>query len=176
MSIVSFILLSTIAHPPSAVPRPKPVTLVGQVRSAAGGAAGRARVLLVTKNAEEFELHTAARADGDELERLAGVKVEVRGVRNDPRLPRGRHVMVEGYEIVDVGNGVVPELGTIASLDMNGAPRLIFVNRKGQAALLPAGWAKKMQRHVGAKIWMVGKRDGERLRPTRFAILRAAPR
>jgi hypothetical protein len=174
--IISYILLSTaLAHPSSALPRPEPVSLVGQVRAAAGGGAGRARVLLVTKNAEEFEIHASDRGDAAELERLAGVKVKVRGIKNDPRLPRGRHVMVEGYEIVDVGKGVVPELGTIASLETSQGAKLLFVNEMGQAALLPDGWAKKMSRHVGAKIWMVGQRKGDRLRPKRFAILRAAP-
>lgn len=177
MSILSIVLLSTtLGHPPAAVPRPKAVALVGQVRASSGGPGGRARVLLVTKNAEEFELHATSPADHAELERLAGVKVEVSGVRGDPRLPRGRHVMVDRYEIKDVGSGVVPELGTIASLEVDGEPRLLFVNHRGQAALLPEGWARKMRRHVGAKIWMVGKRDGSKLKPTRFAILRAAAR
>lgn len=175
MSIVSLILMSSLGHPPSAVPRPEAVQLEGQVRAAAGGPAGRARVLLVTKNAEEYELHATAKADHAELERLAGVKVRIRGVQGDPRLPRGRHVMVDGYDIVDVGAGVVPSLGTIASLEMNGKARLLFVSEDGQAALLPEGWARKMQRHVGAKIWMVGKLEAGKLRPKRFAILRAAP-
>lgn len=176
MSILSLVLLSTVAHPPSAVPRPKPVALVGKVRAASGGAAGRARVLLVTKNAEEFELHTAVRADHQELERLAGVSVKIQGVKGDPRLPRGRHVLVEDYTIVDVGNGVVPQLGVIAALEIKGASRLIFVGEDGQAALLPKGWATKMQRHVGAKLWMVAKTKNGVLKPKRFAILRAAAR
>lgn len=176
MSIASLILLTTLGHPPSALPRPKDVTLEGQVRAAAGGAGGRARVLLVTRNAEEFELHATDKADHAELERLAGVKVKVYGVRGDPRLPRGRHVMAERYEILDVGKGVVPKLGTIARLEEGGKARLLFVGEDGQAALLPAGWARKMQRHVGAKIWMVGTAKSGRLKPKRFAILRAAPK
>ena len=56
MSALSLILLSTLAgHPPSAVPRPLPVALVGQIRAAAGGPGGGARILLLTKDAEEFE-------------------------------------------------------------------------------------------------------------------------
>lgn len=176
MSVLSLVLLTTLGHPSSAAPRPKPVELVGQVRAAASGPGGRARVLLVTKDAAEHELHTAATADHAELERLAGVRVRIKGISGDPRIPRGRHVLVDGYEIVDVGEGVVPELGTVAELELNGKPRLLFVNDKGQAALLPKGWATKMRRHVGAKLWMVGKRKGAELRPTRFAILRAAAR
>lgn len=175
MSILSLILLTSLGHPPSAVPRPKDVSLSGQVRAASGGHGGRARVLLVTRNAEEFELHATSKADHAELERLAGVQVRVRGVQGDPRLPHGRHVMVEGYDILDVGKGIVPVLGTIASLEEGGKARLLFVGEDGQAALLPAGWARKMQRHVGAKVWMVGKTEGGHIKPSRFAILRAAP-
>jgi len=175
VSALSLILLSTLAgHPPSAVPRPLPVALVGQIRAAAGGPGGGARILLLTKDAEEFELHTS-RPDGkEELERLAGVKVRIDGFQNDPRLPMGHHVMVDGYEILDVGDGVVPELGTIAAFTKGGTTRLLFVNEAGQAALLPEGWGKKMLRHVGAKVWMVGKRSGEAFRPVRFAILRTS--
>jgi hypothetical protein len=175
VSALSLILLSTLAgHPPSAVPRPLPVALVGQIRAAAGGPGGEARILLLTKDAEEFELHAPRPQGKEELERLAGVKVRVEGFQNDPRLPRGHHVMVDGYEIVDVGEGVVPELGTIAALPVNGETRLLFVSEAGQAALLPEGWGKKMLRHVGAKVWMVGKRSGDAYRPVRFAILRTA--
>ncbi len=175
MSILSLVLLSSmVGHPPSSVPRPQAVTLQGRVRAASAGHRGAARVLLVTKNAEEFELHTPNRAEHKELERLAGVTVRIRGYKGDSRLPRGRHIMVNRYEILDVGAGKVPELGIIAALDIDGKSRLLFVSEAGQATLLPNGWARKMKRHVGAKIWMVGKRKNGQLKPTRFAILRSA--
>lgn len=81
--------------------------------------------------------------------------------------------MVQDYKILDVGAGVVPELGMIAAVNIEGKSRLLFVSENGQASLLPNGWARKMKRHVGAKIWMVGKQKDGQLKPTRFAILRS---
>lgn len=176
MSLLSLVLLSSVVgHPPSAVPRPEPIIVQGKVHAASGGAAGRARVLIITKNAEEYELHTPEVPAHNELERLAGVTVKIQGYQGDPRLPRGRHVMVNSYEILDVGNGVRPELGVIAEIQIEDKSRLIFVNEDGQAALLPEGWARKMQQLVGAKLWMVSKKKEGGIRPSRFAILRAGP-
>ncbi|MEQ8280063.1 MAG: hypothetical protein RMA76_01855 [Deltaproteobacteria bacterium] len=175
MALTTLVLLSALSgHPASAVPRPKTVQMRGEVREVSGGKLGKSRAVLVADDGEEYTMHGIDSETGEELTRLAGVKIDAFGLLNDPRLPRGRHVLVQRYQIVDVGKGVVPRTGVIASVDMGGTKRLLFVDDDGRADLLPEGWGKKMNRHVGARIWMVGSGEGASFKPLRFSILRGA--
>ncbi len=175
MALSSLILLTALSgHPASAVPRPKTVELRGEVREVSGGKLGKSRAVLVVEDGEEYTMHGMDSATGEELTRLAGTKIEAFGLMNDPRLPRGNHVLVQRYAIVDVGKGVVPRTGVIAQMEIGGAMRLLFVDDDGRADLLPEGWGKKMSRHVGARIWMVGSGEGASFKPLRFSILRGA--
>lgn len=167
------VLLALGAHPASSVPRPKSVELTGQVKEVGAGGLKRSAAVLAANDGEQYTMHAVTSEGAEELKRLAGVKIAIRGVKNDPRLPRGRHILVEHYEIVDVGKGVVPRIGVIAKVDVGGKSRLLFVDDKGRADPLPSGWSKKMTRHVGAKVWMVGVGEGESFKPRRFSILRA---
>jgi hypothetical protein len=167
---VLVLLLSLSAHAP-ATPKPEPVELVGEVKEIGGGPDG-SRALLVAEGGD-YQLHGAADPADAELVRLAGAKIRIFGFTGDPRLPSGRHVRVERYEIVDVGGGVVPEMGHIAKIELGGRTRLLFVSQSGIADLLPEGWGKKMMQHVGAKVWMVGSRQGKEFSPQRFAILKS---
>jgi hypothetical protein len=161
------------AHPPSSVPSPKPIELFGEVKEVHGGPGGPRPLLLIEGG--EYHLHGAGDLADAELVRLAGAKVRIFGVTGDPRVPRGKHVLVERYEITDVGGGVAPRIGWIARIELDGAGKLLFVDHHGNADLLPDGWMKKMEKHVGAKAWMVGERSGSKFQPQRFAILRTAP-
>jgi hypothetical protein len=164
------LLLALSAHAP-ATPKPKAIELFGEVKEASGGPGGSRALLLVEGG--EYQLHALADPSVNELKRLAGAKVRIFGVTGDPRIPRGKHVLVERYEIADVGNGVVPRIGRIAKLELDGRTRLLFVDESGTADFLPEGWGKKMMQHVGAKVWMVGSRNGKDFQPERFAILRS---
>lgn len=164
------LMMALTAHPPSAIPKPKPIKLSGAVREVSGSPGGRA--LLVLDDGAEFVLHGPNPGRKNELKRLSGTRVRVFGVTRDPRIPRGRHIMVERYQILDVGGGTKPRVGTLASLKVAGQDRLIFVDQQGQADMLPAGWGKKMNKHAGAKVWMVGRRASDGFKPQRFAILR----
>lgn len=164
------LLLSLSAHAPS-MPKPEPIELVGEVKEIGAGPDG-SRALLVSESGD-YQLHGSAEPADAELVRLAGAKIRVYGITGDPRLPSGKHVRVERYEIVDVGGGVVPQIGHIAKIELGGRTRLLFVSEGGIADLLPEGWGKKMMQHVGAKIWMVGSRQGKEFSPQRFAILKS---
>jgi hypothetical protein len=163
------LVLSLASHGPS--PKPQAIELFGEVKEVSGGAGGSRALLLVEGG--EYQLHGGADPSENELKRLAGAKVRIYGMTGDPRIPRGKHVLVERYEIVDVGGGVAPRMGHIAKLELEGGTRLLFVDAAGNAELLPQGWGKKMMQHVGAKIWLVGSRDKKELKPERFAILKS---
>lgn len=174
MALTSLVILSALAsHPASALPTPKSVELVGEVREVSGGPMGRSRAVLLA-DGEQYTMHGIDSATAEELTRLSGVRIKAFGLLNDPRLPRGHHVLVQRYAIVDVGKGVVPRIGVIATITVDGKDRLIFVDDEGRADPLPKGWGKKMKRHVGAKIWLVGSGEGASFKPRRFSILRGA--
>src|SRR5205085_664681 len=111
-----------------------------------------------------------------ELRRLAGIRIKVHGVKGDPMLPEGNHIRVDRYDIVDVGGGVTPRIGTLATISLDGTARLIFVDEEGNAEMLPRGWATKMMKNAGAKVWVVGARGKTELKPDRFGILRPGPK
>lgn len=171
MSTPAFVALSMLAHNPQPLPAPAPFEATGKVREILGSAE-RPQAVLELDDKSELVLHGATELDDAELRRLAGVRIKTKGIKGDPLLPRGNHVRVAHYDILDVGGGVVPRIGRIASLDLNGTERLLFVDDDGSAQLLPLGWASKMTKHVGAKVWLVGTRAKAELTPTRFAILR----
>ncbi|MEL7370938.1 MAG: hypothetical protein AAFN74_18600 [Myxococcota bacterium] len=152
------------------------VTLQGKIREISGGPAGRTQAQLVTQNAR-YLLHARRFGLRGELKRLTGLVVRVRGVVGDPSVPTKDHVLVEDYEILEVGRGLVPRVGRLALLHVGDQRRLVFVDEQGQADLLPKGWSRKLNRHAGAKVWMVGHRDQDgSFRPQRFAILRPRPK
>lgn len=171
MALTPLALMVCLAgHPPAPIPKPKPIELLGSVKEVSGGP-GKSRALLVLEGGGSYQLHGTSSPSEAELKRLSGVEVRIYGVTGDARIPRGKHVLVDRYEIVDVGKGVVPRVGRIAEIELDGATRLIFVDETGHADLLPKGWSKKMARHVGAKVWMVGRRSNGRFTPRRFSIL-----
>jgi hypothetical protein len=139
---------------------------VGTVREVAGGPGPRAE--LAAEDGQRYVLRGRTPDDDAELRRLAGVKVRLFGA-SEP----SQRFAVDHFEILDVGGGVVPVLGTIAALE--GEARLLFVDERGRAAFLPAGFASKLKDQVGAKVWVVAKPSGDKLAVSRFAILRPGP-
>lgn len=166
------LLMTLAAQAPSVDSGARALELTGTIREAAGGIGGKARALLKTDDGKSFEVHGSTDTRQEELRRLSSVKVKLWGVTGDPRIPAGDHLLVERYEILDVGGGVVPRVGKIALLSMNGKEHLIFVDKSGHADLLPSGWSKKMKQHVGAKVWMVGTGSGAKFKPTKFSVLK----
>ena len=152
----------------------QPVSIEGKVREVAGGPAGRPQAILVADSGHHV-LFALDPAFANELRRLSGLVVRVTGVTGDPRAAAKDDILVDRYEIKEIGKGVVPRVGRLALLRVGGQQsRLVFVDERGEADLLPAGWSRKMKRHAGAKVWMVGRRDRDgSFRPQRFAILRA---
>lgn len=104
----------------------------------------------------------------DELGHLSGSKVEILGHWD------GVNMRVEGYRIVDVGQGAKPLVGTLVNLP-GGAGSLALADGEGEPVPLSlnAGSLEHLQTQLGAKIWVFGKKllSGE-LRVARFGILR----
>lgn len=171
--LVPVLMAAAVAAPdgPMEAPAPAKQDLVGKVREVLGSRE-RSSPVLALDDGSEVVLHGATERDDGELLRLAGVRVRVHVQKGDPMLPGGNHVRVHGYEILDIGGGVVPRIGKLASIVIGGSSRLIFVGEDGKADLLPVGWAAKMSRHVGAKMWLIGTESKGEFVPTRFAILR----
>ncbi len=163
------------AVPDDAPPEIRPVTVEGKVREVAGGPAGRPQAILIA-GSKQYVLRALEPELRIELRRLSGLIVRVTGVVGDPRTESRRdHVLVHRYDIVAVGKGVVPRVGRLALLRVGPQKRLVFVDKTGQADLLPVAWSRRLHRHAGAKVWMVGDRDRDgSFRPQRFAILRSA--
>lgn len=159
--------------PASSALAAKPTTVSGTVREVAGGPAGQSAVELKTDDGRTLSLRGRTPPEEDELRRLSGVKVRIEGMVDENV---AGIVQVERYEILDIGGGVIPRLGMLAAIDLEGQRRLIFVDEQGNADLLPTGWTAKMAKNVGAKMWMVGARKGKSFQPTRHAILRPSPK
>lgn len=136
---------------------------VGTVREVVGGPSSRAE--LAAEDGQTYVLRGRSADDDVELRRLAGVKVRVHGL-----LEPSSRVAVDRFDILDIGGGVVPRLGTLAALA--GEARLLFVADDGQATFLPAGFTAKLKDQVGARVWLVGTQRGEKLQVSRFAVLR----
>jgi len=146
------------------------VTVEGKVREVSNR--GTTQAMLETDDKKGLSLTSAIPGLSNELRRLSGVRIRVQGTRSSKTAPDGEPVSVTGYEILDVGKGVVPRVGTIAAIELDGKRRLIFVDSSGAAEMLPTGWVKRMAGHVGAKVWMVGRTADKVFRPSRFSILR----
>jgi hypothetical protein len=172
MNAALAVLLSLVAHNPSPLPPPAPLEVTGKIREVISGMGVKPQAILALDDKKELVLHGHSEADDVELIRLAGVRVKIDGIKGDPLLPRGNHVRVLRYEILDVGGGVVPRLGRLALIELNGAERVLFVDDEGRADLLPAGFTAKMSKNAGARVWMIGTKEKSELVPTRFAILR----
>lgn len=99
-----------------------------------------------------------------ELPRTTGLKVRIFGKPFD-----NTHFSVDRYEILEIANGKMPMLGTLAE----NKEVLYFVEDNGQAHRLPKGFIEKLKRFVGGRLWMTGKEDTEGVfKPLRFSILR----
>jgi hypothetical protein len=165
--LASLTLLAAVlvGAPASAAPE----ALVGKLREVSGGPGGRAEAELTVDGGAAVLLDGRLPEDDVVLRRLSGVRVRVTGERAGPRF------VVDAIEIVDVGNGQRPRLGVLGRLQLGDTTRLVFVDDAGAAELLPAGLAAKLDRHVGARLWVLGVKKNGELIPTRFAIVRPAP-
>lgn len=173
------LMLTLAGHPPAPAAKPKALELEGKVREVTGGPAGRTQPVLMVEaegQATEWVLHGADEELASELRRLAGTKVRVSGFTQDPRVPRGQHLWVQRYSLLEIASGAVPRVGSLATLSLDGKERLLFVDDQGAAELLPEGWSRKMKTQAGARVWMVGEKNGDAFTPQRFAILRAPKR
>jgi hypothetical protein len=171
-----FPLMLAIAHPPVRIPTPTPVEIVDKVREQKGGSGPKNEAILTLDDGSEVLLHGRDEIEDVELIRLAGVRAKINGIKGDPLLPRGNHVRALRYEIVDVGGGVVPRVGCVAEMELDGKPRLLFVDDEGRAQSISESWRSKLGPLVGARIWMVGTAQKSELVPVRFAILRPGPK
>ena len=163
------ILFALSAAPAAA--GPYEVELRGEIRTVKAGPTTRAALIVD----DDTHVLAARRPDlEEELRNLDGATVVVAGYRDDALRPPGVDVLVETYAIVDVGDGRVPRLGRLAALVLDGETKLLFVDEAGRADILPESWKKRMLEHVGAKLWILGRRakDGS-YTPTRFQILRS---
>ncbi len=137
----------------------------GTVREVGG--LGRSAVELKTEDGETLSLKGKTNEGDLELKSLGTLKVKLFGERDQQSL------VVERFEILETGpEGQKPRLGLLASLMVGGEPRMIFVDERGQAELLPSGFSSKMKALVGAKVWMIGLKKGDRYTPLRFGVLR----
>lgn len=132
------------------------------------GGAGRASVELKTEEGETLSLRGKTNQEELELKNLGTLKVKLVGERDKQGL------VVERYEILETGpEGQRPRLGLLASLMVGGEARMIFVDERGQAELMPSGFSAKSKALIGAKVWMIGLKKGDRYTPLRFGVLRA---
>lgn len=137
----------------------------GTVREVGG--LGRSAVELKTEDGETLSLKSKAADDEVELRNLGTLKVRLVGERDQQAF------VVERYEILETGpEGQKPRLGRLASLTVGGEGRTIFVDERGQAELLPTGFTAKTKALIGAKVWMIGLKKGDRYTPLRFGVLR----
>lgn len=172
LSAFGFAALLFAALPAEAEPLPTgPLQLEGKIRQIRGVPSSQAA--LVTEGGALYPLYSHTPGLAKELKRLSGAKVRLEAER---LLPSKTSLLVHSYQILDVGRGVVPRIGHIAALRIKNIKRLVFVDDEGEADLLPVGWGKKIPRKIGAKLWMVGRYERGYFKPTRFSILRPAPK
>ena len=147
--------------------------VTGTVRDVAAGIAGKPAAELKTDDGKTLILRGYDSDEDGELLRLGGMRVRAHVIDGDAGLPAsGGYVRVVHYEILDVSGAGAPRIGVLAQLELDGKPRLIFVAEDGTAEILPAGWTKKMTKHVGSKMWMIGSKKGGSFSPSRHGILR----
>ncbi|NJK90118.1 MAG: hypothetical protein HC923_12520 [Myxococcales bacterium] len=131
------------------------------------------RAVLKINDDETLVLASRRKDLEEELKNASGATVVIEGHRAKALLPPGVDLIVEDYRILDVGDGQVPRLGQLAVFDAPEGQRLLFVDETGRADLLPESWNKRMMNEVGARLWILGRRDGRTFVPVRFRILRA---
>lgn len=161
--MIALALLLTVAAPADLR-----VEVQGQVREAKVGPTTQAVLLADDK---QYRLRTYDPGVREELLRLSGAVIKVVALKQEASLPPGNELLVQRYEIVQVADGEVPQLGTLARMADTGV--LLFVDDQGVARRLPESWNRKMARLVGARMWVVGEAQDGLLQPTRFKVLRS---
>jgi hypothetical protein len=142
----------------------------GKIREVTGP--GRSRAMLITDDNKSFTLESRSKGLNEELVRMSGIKVRLRAEARPAGTPEGVPLQVEGYDILDVGGGVVPTIGYLAMLEGGSEKRMIFVTEDGRANLLPRTWTQRLVSHLGAKVWLVAQKEKDELVVRRFSILR----
>lgn len=124
--------------------------------------AGGPKVWLRIEDGMRFELLGVLRS---ELERLQSAEVMAIGLAEEQRF------WVQRYQILDVGGGAKPWVGTLvqedatwALADGDGSPIPLTLRARTQA---------RLAKHEGAKVWVYGRRlvSGS-IRVSRYGILR----
>jgi hypothetical protein len=167
--LIACLLIPALASAESVVP--ETLVLQGVVREVSGGPGGKARALLRTEAGQKYELRARPPLVAQELLRLSKITIKALVTPLDRS---GRLVMVESYEIVALPGGQRPRIGHFATKESKGRKRLMFVDGEGNAVYLPQGWTRKLTRHAGSKVWVLGTPEDGVLRPKRFGILRPA--
>lgn len=101
-----------------------------------------------------------------ELARLSGAEVRVHGLQRGEAPAGGFDV--ESYEVLEV-DGEVPKVGTLRARD--GTLMLA-----GRDTVQLANPPEELREKEGAKVWIVGAREGERLTVQSYGIIREAGR
>ena len=105
-----------------------------------------------------------------ELKQVPGAQVRVLG---DMKGKTGRRrIEVEGYQIVDAGQGVIPHVGLLrwdaGRLMLIQGPELPIIELTGDKAI-------DLRAQVGARVWVVGPiRAQEKLEVLHFGVLKPA--
>lgn len=99
-------------------------------------------------------------AQRDELGRLSGAVVSVTGTRG----PGGRSFTAESYEVVSV-NGETPVVGVMVERD--GA---VWIEGDEQVRLTAV--SDNLRGHMGAKMWITGRRSGDSMQVQSYGVIR----
>ncbi len=140
-------------------------TVAGTVRVTKGGGLGDPRAVSLATPEGALRLHGALVV---EVERLQSISVEVIGHRRDDGFE------VKAYQILDVGGGARPLVGTLVELPSG------FGLRDGTGTdiplSLPPRSRERLSDKAGAKLWVHGNRllSGE-LKVLKYGILRDPP-
>jgi len=101
----------------------------------------------------------------DEIGNLIGAEVRVWGpvVDNQPP-PPPRAIDVRGYEVLSVG-GSAPIVGNLIE---EGGRLFLVSGTRVELATIPDA----LRSHIGAKVWIVGVRQGETVSVQSFGVIR----
>ncbi len=169
-----FILLLALAGcsppPKQAVETGAPAASAAESTGADTSAEGTLRVVGPMETAQVV-LHSAAASVGltgpaaAELRRLSGATARVRGTpQNNPAALPPRAIAVRDYEILQV-DGQRPVVGILVSRN----DRLWLA---GRDTVELVGVTADLAQRLGAKLWIVGVREGGQLRVKSFGVIR----